>query len=204
MTLPFIEQTTLYEQYHFDAAYHSTTNRPVVEQVVSTYVCPSADRSEFEGEGFGPCNYAANSGTEPGANDGLMFPISAIRLADVSDGTSTTLLVGELHYHNLGWARGSAAGLGGGGGGGADAGFARGVSRWWRCASPCAVPGINPPRTDCSNRCEQRFQFSSPHDGGVFFVFCDGHVAFLSATVDALILKALFTRSGSDLAGGDP
>lgn len=203
MILPYIEQTSLYDVYDFDAGYNSTVNRSVVERAISTYVCPSADDSTIEGTGFGPCNYGGNSGTEPGENDGMMFPLSAVRIAEVRDGTSATLLVGELYHHNLGWARGSAAGVGGGGGGGADAGFARAVSRWWRCASPCAIPGINPPRTDCSNRCEQRFQFSSAHAGGAYFAFCDGHVSFLLDTMDPVALKALFTRDGGDFARGE-
>lgn len=203
MILPHVEQASLYEAYDFHAAYNSAANRSVVERRVSLYLCPSAGDEEVEGEGFAPGNYAANSGSEPGKNDGVMFPLSSIRLADVSDGTSTTLLAGELYYHNLGWARGSAAGIGGGGGGASD-GFARGVSRWWRCASPCAVAGINPPRTDCSNHCEQRFQFSSRHPGGALFVFCDGHTEFLSEHIDATVLRARFTRNEGDLTGGSP
>jgi prepilin-type N-terminal cleavage/methylation domain-containing protein/prepilin-type processing-associated H-X9-DG protein len=203
MILPYIGESSLYDLYDFGSAFHSARNRPVVEQVVATYVCPSADDSTIDGEGFGPCNYAGNGGTLPGQVDGMLFPLSAVRVKDITDGTSSTLLVGELYFHNTGWARGSAASLGGGGGGGGiNAGFARGVVRSWRCSSDCAIPGINPPLTTCSNGCERRFQFSSRHPGGTFFVFCDGHVAFLSETVDAVTLKAMFTRSDGDLPYG--
>ncbi len=202
MILPFIEQSSLYNLYDFNSAFNSARNQQVVEQVVSTYVCPSADDATIDGEGFGPCNYAGNGGTLPGDVDGMMFPLSAIRMKDIADGTSSTLLVGELYFHNSGWARGSAASLGGGGGGGGiNAGFARGVVRWWRCSSDCAIAGINPPLTTCSNGCERKFQFSSPHAGGAYFAFCDGHVTFLAETADVRILKAMLTRSDGEIVG---
>lgn len=70
--------------------------------------------------------------------------------------------------------------------------------------APSAVPGINPSRTECSNRCEQRFQFSAPHSGGIYGVFCDGHVALVPEAVDAMILRAMVTRSGGDIVEGKP
>jgi prepilin-type processing-associated H-X9-DG protein len=55
---------------------------------------------------------------------------------------------------------------------------------------------LNPPNTDCNNHCEQRFQFSSPHAQGVYFVFCDGHTEFLADSTDRLSLKAYTTIAG--------
>jgi prepilin-type N-terminal cleavage/methylation domain-containing protein/prepilin-type processing-associated H-X9-DG protein len=199
MILPYVEEGPLHELYDFNSSPDSDNNRRVVSQRLSIYSCPSSDEAYYEGDGhFARGDYAACSGIQPGINGGVMFPASQTRFKKITDGLSKTLLVGELYYHNLGWARGSAAGTTGGGGGGGSA-FSRGVSRWWTCASACAQPGLNPPQTTCSNYCERRFQFSAPHAGGVQFAFCDGHVAFLADTIDLERLKAMTTIAGVEI-----
>ena len=202
--LPYVEEASLFALYDFAAGQNADVNRPVVSTPLAIYSCPSSDGAYYEGDGhYAEGDYAASSGVEPVANGGAMFPASRVRFKKITDGLSTTLLVGELYYHNLGWARGSAAGTTGGGGGGGGA-FSRGVSRWWSCNSPCAQPGLNPPYTDCNNHCEQRFQFSSPHAQGVYFVYCDGHVEFLSESIDVNFLKALTTIAGEEISSQQP
>jgi prepilin-type processing-associated H-X9-DG protein len=196
--LPYLEERALYQRYNFAAGYNSVVNQPIVETPLSVYSCPSDDGAFYEGNGvFAPGNYAAASGIEPAVNGGTMFPASRVRFKQITDGLSKTFLAGELHYHNLGWARGSAAGTTGGGGGNGAA-FSRGVSRWWSCNSPCAQPGLNPPTTECNNHCERRFQFSSPHAKGVNFVFADGHVEFLADSIDRELLRSLTTIAGAE------
>jgi prepilin-type processing-associated H-X9-DG protein len=73
--------------------------------------------------------------------------------------------------------------------------------RWWKCASACALPGINPPVTTCQSSCEQRFQFSSRHEGGAQFTFADGHGTFISENMDVNVLRALATRAGNEVVG---
>jgi prepilin-type processing-associated H-X9-DG protein len=90
------------------------------------------------------------------------------------------------------------AGTGGGGGGGQ--GFARAVLRWQQCAASCALPGMNPPITDCANSCERQFQFSSMHVGGCHFVFADGHTVFLHETIEPATFAAMLTRAGDEVA----
>jgi prepilin-type N-terminal cleavage/methylation domain-containing protein/prepilin-type processing-associated H-X9-DG protein len=197
--LPYIEETPLYNQYDFAAGHNAAVNRPVVSTRVAIYCCPSSDDAYYEGDGhYYKGDYAACSGTEPVENGGPMFPASRVPFRKITDGLSSTFLVGELYFHNLGWARGSAAGTTGGGGGGGAA-FSRGVSRWWSCNSPCARPGINPAKTECNNHCEQRFQFSSPHPLGVYFTYCDGHVRFVGDATDVDVLRALTTIAGEEV-----
>ena len=203
LILPYAEQTPLYLLYNFPAGWNAEVNRTVVSTRLPLYSCPSSDDTVYEGDGhYAKGDYAASSGIQPVTNGGAMFPASKVRFKAITDGLSNTMLVGELYYHNLGWARGSAAGMTGGGGGGGAA-FSRGVSRWWSCNSPCAKPGLNPPDTICNTHCERRFQFSSPHANGVFFLFGDGHVRFLNDTIDLDGLKSLTTIAGSDVYQGD-
>lgn len=199
LILPYLEQTALYQRYDFPAGQDAEVNRPVVSTRLDIYACPSSDDTYYEGDGhYAKGDYAASSGIQPVDNGGAMYPKSKVRFKDIVDGLSSTLLVGELYYHNLGWARGSAAGTTGGGGGGGAA-YCRGVSRWWSCKSECAQAGLNPPNTDCNNHCERRFQFSSPHHGGVHFVYCDGHVEFVRDDIAAEVLKSLVTIASNEI-----
>jgi len=200
MLLPFLEQTALYTQYNFNVRFDHALNASAVKTVVPTYLCPSQPEASLVNNLFGPSHFAANAGTTPGADDGLLYPLSSVRMRDLIDGTSNTIASGEIAYEFGGWARG-AINAGGGGGGGSGQGFARGVLRWWKAAPACALPGINPPVTNCSGSVERQFQFSSAHTGGCHFSLSDGSGRFISENIDINVLKSLLTRSGGEPVG---
>jgi len=200
--LPGLEQGALYRQYNFNVRFDAAANAAVVVTAVGVYTCPSVPAAST-GSLFAPTHYAANAGTIPGQNDGVMYPLSRVAFQDFLDGTSGTIAVGEVALSIGGWAQGAVnqgGGTGGGGGAGASQGFGRNVLRWWSCAASCAKPGINPALTNCSGGCEQQFQFSSVHVGGAQFTFADGHTAFLSQNTDVTVLRAVMTRAGSEVA----
>ncbi len=58
---------------------------------------------------------------------------------------------------------------------------------------------MNPPPTNCSSNAEQRFQFSSPHQGGVQFTFGDGHATFISENIDLRVFRGLLTRANGEV-----
>ncbi|MHB8865365.1 MAG: DUF1559 family PulG-like putative transporter [Pirellulaceae bacterium] len=193
------EQDNVQQEYNFRVRFDDPQNASTVLYRVPLYICASMD-DEIVNNRYGPSHYAGNWGTRPGQNDGLLFPMSGVRFAHITDGTSNTIAGGELAFHVGGWARGAMnTGTGGGGGGGGGQGFARAVLRWWQCASHCAIPGINPPETNCSNSCERQFQFSSKHVGGCQFVFADGHTQFISNTTDLHVFRAMLTRAGREV-----
>lgn len=198
--LPFVEQAPLYNQYNFNVRFDDPANAAVVSQILSVYRCASQPQSGLVSNLYGPSHYGGNAGTVPGTTDGILYPMSATRLRDISDGTSTTLAAGELAYEFGGWARGAINGGGGGGGGGGQ-GYARGVLRWWKAAAACARPGMNPPVTTCSSSTERLFQFSSPHVGGGHFALSDGSARFLSENMDLQLFQYLLTRSGGETVG---
>jgi hypothetical protein len=200
MILPFIEQGNLNVRYDYDVRFDHANNRPVVLQKLPVYLCPSVDDRVIQNR-YGPSHYAAGAGTTPGANDGLLFPMSSTRFRDVVDGTSNTIAAGEIVFEVGGWARGAMNTGSGGGGGGGGQGFARAVLRWWKAAPNCAAPGMNPPATNCSNNVERRFQFSSLHSGGCQFALADGSARFVSETIDLDVYRAILTRSGGEAVG---
>lgn len=202
LLLPFVEQLSLQDSYDFNVRFDNAKNATAVAQVVQVFLCPTMGTPVFQ-NGFAPNHYAGDAGILPGQNEGVLFPMSAIGLRDVTDGTSTTLAVGELAFEVGGWARGAinaGGGGGGGGGGGNSQGFGRAVLRWWRAAPTCAKPGLNPPVTTCSSSVERQFQFSSRHTGGVQFMLVDGSTQFMSDTLDVTVLRALLTRNGGEVA----
>ncbi|MHB8969149.1 MAG: DUF1559 domain-containing protein [Pirellulaceae bacterium] len=198
LILNYVEQDNLQQNYDFRVRFDHPQNASAVLNRVPLYICPSMD-NEIVSNRYGPSHYAGNGGTRPGQNDGLLYPLSRVRFAHITDGTSNTIAAGELAFQVGGWARG-AMNTGTGGGGGGGQGFARAVLRWWQCASSCALPGMNLPETSCSNSCERQFQFSSRHTGGCHFVFIDGHTQFIGDTIDLYAFRAMLTRAGGEVA----
>lgn len=204
LQLPYLEQAALHKQYNFNVAYDHPSNATVVLQTLPAYLCPSHIEQQPVNGQWGQNHYSANAGTQPGQNDGLLFPLSSTTLRDVRDGTSQTIAASEIAFEMGGWARGAIGGGGGGGGGsggGGSQGWARAVLRWWQAAAACAKPGLNPPVTTCNSSCERRFQFSSLHVGGAHTLMTDGQVRFLSDKLDANVQRSLATRRGSEVIG---
>ncbi|MCA8998995.1 MAG: DUF1559 domain-containing protein [Planctomycetaceae bacterium] len=204
LILPQLEQSAVYNQYDFNVRFDHANNADAVKQMLTVFVCPSQSDDQIVDDLYGPNHYAANAGTTPGTDDGVLYPLSRIRFRDITDGSSQTISAGEIAHEFGGWARGamnSGGGGGGGGGGGASQGFARGVLRWWKAAPGCARAGINPPETNCSNSVERQFQFSSPHVGGAQISLSDGSGRFLSENIDVDIFRSLMTRSGNEVIG---
>lgn len=203
--LPFLEQANLDAQYDYNVRFDHANNAAAVLQPVPVYLCPDLDDLAI-GNQYAPSHYAGSAGTAPGADDGVLFPMSAIRFRDVVDGTSNTLAAGEIAFEIGGWARGANnTGTGGGGGGGSGGGtgqaFARAVLRWWKAASNCATAGMNPPETTCNGSIERQFQFSSRHAGGCHFALVDGSTRFISETIELAVFQSLITRAGGEVAG---
>ncbi|HEX4611472.1 MAG TPA: DUF1559 domain-containing protein [Urbifossiella sp.] len=208
--LPYIEQMPLWQQTL--AAYRVQPN-PFTDPVhvgrvtvLRVYACPADGRLATPWEvttrpghtvrtAFG--SYLGNSGRETHLRDGILFPNSRVRLTDVADGTSTTLLAGERPPSKdliYGWWY---AGSGQGAGyldahlGVAD--LNRKGPSYHGC--PAGPYGYRPPSPDddCS-----AFRFWSTHPGGANFALADGSVRFLPYSIEP-ILRSLASRAGGEI-----
>jgi len=124
-------------------------------------------------------------------NDGLFYYIRQHSIADIVDGTSNTIAVGEtvdghdpIQYNA--WAECN-----------------RYTSSFRVTANPIGLPTTlsNVPR---HNAVQGNAVFASKHSGGANFVYSDGHVVFTSENIDIIAYRSLSTRDGGetiDLSG---
>ena len=139
------------------------------------------------------------SSQSTGQLNGPLQPDTGTRMAQVTDGTSNTILLAEIAGKNLLWQAGRytgqpLSGFFGGEGGWADA--TSGASALYGSSSDGTVfPG------SCGINCSNDYGFYSFHTNGANMAFVDGSIRFLSNNVDILTLAALVTAAGGDQPG---
>jgi prepilin-type processing-associated H-X9-DG protein len=213
--LPFLEQESLFirmqaalkEDIPFFA---NQDNLQILRTVLPFYACPADPRSLSAHDVYGNGllesfpSYLGVEGTDQFARDGVLFSNSRIRWAEVTDGLSATLLVGERPL-----SASATCGpwyLGDGQDGTGSCAVVLGSNEWntSSAVSPTSTFAVSCPRGpfsfrpgDASNPCDL-LHFWSQHSGGAHFLFCDGSVRFLNYSA-ASILANLATRAAGDL-----
>ncbi|MBA4065818.1 MAG: prepilin-type cleavage/methylation domain-containing protein [Isosphaera sp.] len=210
--LPYLEQPALASQavaaYLADPDPLGATPHPHLRTVVSAFTCPADPRITTPqtalrtGTVAAFTSYLGVAGRDAvTARDGALFQNSAVRLAEVTDGTSNTLLLGERppsHDFQFGWWY---AGTGQRLTGSADLvlGVREPNLQPVVSGSDCG-PGNYPfrPARGFDDPCGM-FHFWSPHSGGANFALCDGSVRLVRYQADP-VTPALATRAGGDPA----
>jgi len=170
-------------------------------------------------------SYGSNTGTRgfasvydpPNLDDGVFLvvnPTQAVRMADITDGTSSTILFGESYHRDPLWktfsdqcmwtASLSLDDIGQMAAWYFDDAVARNASaeiNWMLTPSDVAGP-FTAWSTQCRDLEYKRLgAYGSGHGGGANVVFADGSVRFLSENMSLEILQALSTRAGGEVIG---
>ena len=205
--LAFIGQQALSDRidYRFGYGYgfrpehrvDGDNNYDLAQTYVDTYLCPSDPQGRelvWYGSGteYAKTNMAGVADSvdhtcdrlQPWVRrdgDGVMFQGSAVKVTDIYDGSSQTLVIGEV----VGLGRGTKTGM-----------------AWCGWNNFNTRNGINfPLKLSPPGRSSDRDNGgnASHHPGGCNFVFADGSVHFLSENISQLLVTALTTRRAGDI-----
>ncbi|MCA9144710.1 MAG: DUF1559 domain-containing protein [Planctomycetales bacterium] len=213
--LPYAGFGTLHDQVDFDFAawppsWSTPANLVVTGTDLSLYNCPSSPRGDqLSPIGYATSEYLGSSGhfaltvtspvtdqfcatdaSIPRTNTGIFFGNVGVRMAEIVDGTSSTIAVGERPASadaQWGWFCGPGATNGCPSGTG-DVTLAS--------ANVFGTGGLYSP--DLNSPISNTHWWSF-HDGGALFLFADGHTQILPYTIDHNILIALSTRAGGEV-----
>jgi prepilin-type processing-associated H-X9-DG protein len=215
--LPFLEQEALAKEYRWDRRAQGPENQTVATTHLNVFQCPSAepdrwvtaveDPLNYSYGGRGACgDYAGVRGIDTRLVDlglvdradnyqGVLTRDYLTRLADITDGTSHTILVTECAGRPKLWRAGRPVpGIH------ADGGAWVGGTTFGQGSTPDGATKLGPCAINCTNDTE----VYSFHPGGANAAFADGSVKFLKAGVDIRIFARLVTRAGGEVvsAGG--
>lgn len=203
--LPYLDQQALWvateKAYKQEKQFFVNPPHVGFVTVLPVFSCPSDPRTLDVGKYLGDkdvafLSYLGVQGLRRLRPTGVLYRDSRIRIADITDGTSSTLAVGERPPSAdglFGWWYG---GTGPDGGGTADSVLGvrelnmAGPTGW----CPTGPFHFGPGRLD--NQCDM-YHFWSPHSGGGHFLFCDGSARFLAYSADA-VMPGLASRAGRE------
>jgi prepilin-type processing-associated H-X9-DG protein/prepilin-type N-terminal cleavage/methylation domain-containing protein len=222
LVLPHLEQKTLHELYDFEAHWWEERNLTAASQRLKIYECPSVPQRLPVASAvakpprpamtfplpLAPTDYEAIMGVQPSisaeryasplANRSVLFRNSAVRMVEITDGTSPTIVVVECSGRPLVY-RGRTPRL--------DLANDQGQG-WIDSEGPFSLDGasadgstqgqgpILTPRAMNATNENDPYSF---HPGGGSFLFADGHVAFVEQSIPLEVFAALCTRAGGEL-----
>lgn len=190
--LPYIEQQNLFDNFDLKAGAYAPVNEKARAAAVPTFLCPSFP---------GPAVVRTTSGKQAATNcyvgcqddhetpidsdnNGLLFLNSKIRFTEILDGSSQTILTGEIRpgAKSLGWASGTRATM-------------RNTSS--------INEGKWPDDCDVEVGSLDVGGFGSFHQGGALFTFADGSTVFLTDSIDEKLFKQFGNRADGEILAGE-
>jgi len=208
LLLPFIEQDNIRRVYDINLAPTAAPNNTVTMLPVKIYICPSMIPPPAPPAAYSShyASYAACIGKQYAfgpatADDGILVRYltnSGVRMTDITDGTSSTLVFGEMGYQLKDYLFSS----------GTYAGQVRGGNTSWAFGYAGYGFGSTLNRLNLKTfaptlRDGGFTAFRSDHTGGANFLYGDGSIRFMRDGIDLRIYQALSTRSTGEVISGD-
>ena len=229
--LPHIEMNAIYDTLYLGNAganmwSNGSPNHRACETVIPIFRCPSMTQPEhYNMNGIAkrvPASYRGNAGSEASSDDlstitisgtkglehlqqnGIFYACSGVRIGEISDGTSHTIMVGESRTDPVFHKDGQ----------GMDFWYI-GSPQVWECRCDGGTGGtefseyvattmapVNAYLRDITMPGRlMELSFGSYHPGGAQFTMCDGSTRFIDDEIDATIYKALGSRDGGEVVG---
>jgi prepilin-type N-terminal cleavage/methylation domain-containing protein/prepilin-type processing-associated H-X9-DG protein len=202
-----MEQNNLYNEINFNLLTTMPDNATAIRRTIDGFVCPSNRRPQTINTGtgaqptslLGPSDYRGNLAagmvvptsangcpTVPPYNvpaclfydNGIMYQNSTVSMADITDGTSSTIMMGESIWPSGVWSQG-----------------------------PSAAVRTNIDRTinqaiNTGGSLSWTY-WASKHPSMVNFAYCDGSVRPVTSQINKLVLTKLCTRNGGETISSD-
>ncbi len=190
--LPHMEQNSIYSNFDQAAGAYATVNAAARRQRIPAFLCPSSpnnyEKEEIAITNYAGCHHDVESPIDAD-NNGVLFLNSRLRFSQILDGSSQTIMLGEMlsRGDDLGWASGTSASL--------------------RNTGNFETPLKNNQRTSKVDELTGTLVvggFGSFHTGGAQFAFADGSVHFLSQSIDKGIFSKLGNRADGEMLYGSP
>ncbi len=215
LILPHLDQGNVQKQINYSVSALDAANQQAASAIIPVYRCSSYSGPDFSTEplytAISPTlalrNYTAMGATDVGKlwqnPDGVFYSRSSTRFRDITDGTTNTIFIVETRDEGAPvWIEGGAAAV---------------AARRYDPANSPSYAGPetslnytpyywserDPSGTKLYPSLDSIYGPSSFHTGGVFHLFGDGGVRFLSDSTDVNLYDALASRAGGEVASVD-
>jgi prepilin-type N-terminal cleavage/methylation domain-containing protein/prepilin-type processing-associated H-X9-DG protein len=183
--LPLVEEAGLHGRFDFTKEPFEAPNESATSVIVPVLLCPADDKGDLvhqpaalPGFWFAHTNYLGSLDAGDGVRRGMFGEYDRrVRLAEVRDGTSNTIFVGE---------RGVVA---------TDSQ----TYGWWVWGPETLASAHNGFRAGRSDDPQAADHWWSHHAAGAHFLFVDGSVRFLSYSIDPAVFDSLGTKDGGEI-----